>query len=133
MTEERKHAILFATTLLSARKLIEIMESATGSHGPATEHMARQVRTDLARSSGLRSKKNSGRRSWQLTAGRIGSDDYFRPESSDPLGADDRRNPVAMCTSCTLEAVLARARKKRRSIPCKLAYREHPHSCLLEL
>src|SRR6266436_7423486 len=35
----------------------------TGSHGPATEHMARQVRTDLARSSGLRSKKNSSRRS----------------------------------------------------------------------
>ncbi len=27
MTEERKHAILFATTLLCARKLIEIIES----------------------------------------------------------------------------------------------------------
>jgi hypothetical protein len=27
MTEERKHAILFATTVLCARKLIETMES----------------------------------------------------------------------------------------------------------
>jgi hypothetical protein len=27
MTEERKHAILFAATLLSARKLMDIMES----------------------------------------------------------------------------------------------------------
>jgi hypothetical protein len=27
MTEERKHAILFAATLLCARKLIEVMES----------------------------------------------------------------------------------------------------------
>jgi hypothetical protein len=27
MTEERKHAILFAATLLSARKLIDIMDS----------------------------------------------------------------------------------------------------------
>jgi hypothetical protein len=27
MTEERKHAILFAATLLSARKMIEIMDS----------------------------------------------------------------------------------------------------------
>src|SRR5450631_3894210 len=31
-------------------------------HGPATEHMARLVRTELARSSGLGSKKNSSRR-----------------------------------------------------------------------
>jgi len=28
MTEERKHAILFAATLLCARKLIEIIDSA---------------------------------------------------------------------------------------------------------
>ncbi len=27
MTEERKHAILFAATLLSARKLVDIMDS----------------------------------------------------------------------------------------------------------
>jgi hypothetical protein len=33
----------------------------TGSHCPATEHMTRKSRTDLARSSGLRSKKNSSR------------------------------------------------------------------------
>jgi len=42
------------------KPLVEKIQT-TGLPCPTTEHMARSVRTDLARSSGLWSKKNSGR------------------------------------------------------------------------
>src|SRR6266478_4432505 len=43
-------------------EIIDTEEQTTVSHYPATEHMVWKSRTDLARSSGLRSKKNSSRK-----------------------------------------------------------------------
>jgi hypothetical protein len=37
MTEERKHAILFAATLLCARKMIEIMDSDKPTEGQSAQ------------------------------------------------------------------------------------------------
>jgi hypothetical protein len=65
MTEERKHAILFAVTLLCARKLIETMES--GKPNFAKQYFVDKALTSFVRTIPPRTTLASRTRLWLVS------------------------------------------------------------------